>query len=82
MLLVNQRMSCLVCAVRGLHALHHNNPSSVELVDHVFGGDSDRTDEKGGLLFDDDVRELRQLAFGIVVLMDQNKWMAQVTGRF
>ena len=55
----------------GIYVLHHKNPSSVESVNHFFWGDSNCTDEKSGLLFDDNIRELGQLSFGIVVLMDQ-----------
>ena len=55
-------------AIRNLHVLHHKNPNSVEPVNHIFWGDSNCTDEKSGLLFDDDIRELGQLSFGIVVL--------------
>ena len=58
----------LLLAIQNLHVLHHKNPSSVESVNHLFWGDSNCTDEKSGLLFDDNIRELGQLSFGIIVL--------------
>jgi hypothetical protein len=40
----------------------------VQLVDGPNGGNTDSADEELGLLLNDDVEELRELALGVVVL--------------
>jgi hypothetical protein len=44
----------------------------VQLIDHIFRWDTDRTDKKRNLLFDHDIHEFGQMAIGIVVLIDSN----------
>lgn len=40
----------------------------MQLVNHLLRGHSDSTDEQGSFLFDDDVDELRELAFRVVTV--------------
>ena len=53
--------------------VHDGDAGCVELVDSPLGRYSDCADEELGLLFDDDVDELRQLALCVVVLL-KGEW--------
>ena len=51
--------------------VHDGDACSVQLVDCELGRDTDRADEEGGFLLDDHINELRELAFGVVILIQK-----------
>ena len=48
--------------------VHDGDACGVELVHGPLGRDTDGADEELGLLLDDDVDELGQLALGVIIL--------------
>ena len=48
--------------------VHNGDARRVELVNGPLGRDADCADEELGLLLDDDVDELGQLALGVIIL--------------
>ena len=43
----------------------------MQFVDRELGRDTDRADEEGGFLLDDHINELRELALGVVILIQK-----------
>ena len=52
--------------------VHHGDARLVELLYSPCRWDTNRTDEKGGLLLNNDIEKVRQLAFSVVILQDQS----------
>ena len=54
-----------------IYVLHDGDTRRVQLVDHLFGRDADGADEEGSFVANDDICELGELTFGVVILI---KW--------
>jgi len=52
-----------------VHILHNRDSGAMEFVNHLFGRDPDSGDKECSLVLDDDVRQLRELAVGVVILL-------------
>ena len=53
-----------------IYVLHDGDTSRVQLVDHLFGRYANGSHEQGRLALDDDVRQLRELPFRVIILTD------------
>lgn len=63
------------------HHVHDGDAGFVQLVDGPHWGNTDGTDEELGLLLNDDVEELGELALGVVVLRRSRSGFSWVSSR-